>query len=92
MNRRIRISATPAKPTFKGSVIIVVRDVKSPMGKDMGQRTYAIAYPPAMRSAFGKPIVDVERSTVLLWRGDDNVAKVRDEITQAGYTITAMQN
>ncbi len=74
-----RFNASERKP-MKGEVVLVVRSIKSPMGRELGERTYALAYPPAMRSSFGKPIIDVERSTILLWRGDDNVAKVRDEI------------
>lgn len=85
-------ASAPARKPMKGEVVLVVRSIKSPMGRELGERTYALAYPPAMRSAFGKPIIDVERSTVLIWRGDDNVAKVRDEILSAGYTITTMQN
>ncbi len=69
-----------------GRVAVIVRNIKSPLGRDMGKRVYAVAHPPVTKLAFGQHlVVDVERSNILKWSAGDDAAKMMAEMEADGY-------
>ena len=68
-----------------GKVVIVVKKLKSPLGRDMGQRTYVLAHPPVMSKAFGELVINAERSDILQWAAGDCAERLAVEFAKDGY-------
>ncbi len=69
-----------------GKVAVVVKNLKSPMGRDIGKRTYVLAHPPVMTKAFGgDPVINAERSDILKWAAGDRAEELAYEFAMDGY-------